>query len=91
MLEQKIQPTYGSGYVRFTRIVKDLAIIILDYVQPLALPHVQIRLIHDVSQTLVVHVYVTTDPVEVMYLVLGSEHYRSQLEIVCGISRLMRL
>ena len=65
-------------------MVKDLAVIILDYVKLPALSDVRVWLIHDVSRTLVVHVFGTMNPIEVISLNLEIEHYHSQLKLVVG-------
>ena len=78
-------------HIRFTRVVKDLTIIVLDYNRPPVLPHVYVGLNHDVPQTLVIRIYSTSDPVQIMPPNLESENHRSQLKIVRRVSRLMRL
>ena len=72
-------------------MVKDLAIIILDHVQPPVLPHVQVRLIDNMSQTLVIRVDSTTDPIKIMSPNLEGENHRSQIKIMCRVPRLRRI
>ena len=49
--------------VLFTQTVKDLGDIILDYIQPPALPHVQVWMIYNMPQTLVIRIDNTMDPI----------------------------
>ena len=63
-------------HIRFTQMLKDLAVIILDYVQPPVVPHVQVRLIHNMSQNLVIRVDSTPDPIKVMPINLEGENHR---------------
>ena len=46
-------------HVGLPRVVKDLTIITLHHIEPHALPHVNIWLIHQVPQTFVVRVFHT--------------------------------
>ena len=63
-------------HIRFTRMVKDLANIILDHVQPPTLPHIQVRLVHDTSQTIVIRVNGISDLILIMSPnIKGIHHY----------------
>ena len=72
-------------------MTNNLTIIILDYIKPPALPHVQIQLIHKISQALMVRVDGTSELIEIVSPNLESIHYCPQLQIRCRIPNLMRL
>lgn len=65
-----------SGLNGLPRMVKDLTIIILAHVSPPMLPHIQIWMVHMISQTLVIHVEGTTKPIKIVSPnIEGKNHY----------------
>ena len=77
--------------IRLPWVINDFTIIILHHIQPSTLPHVQIRLIHQVPLALLIYVNSKIDPIEVMPPNLEGENHSLQLQIMRRIIRLMRL
>ena len=82
----------GIGHhVGLPWMIQDLTVIVLQHVQPSPLSHIQTRLIHKVSQTLVVRVDSTADPIQIMSPNLEGKNNCPQLQVVGRIISLVRL
>jgi hypothetical protein len=79
-----------SNHIRFTGVIMNLKIIVLDQLQPSSLPHVQIRLSEKVHQAHVVGEDMSHIPKKIMPPGSQGMNHSGQLKIMSGIVLFMR-
>jgi hypothetical protein len=74
-----------GNHIRFTGVIVNLKIIVLDQLQPSSLPHVQIKLSEKVLQALVISEDMSHIPKKIMPSGTQGMQYSIQLKIMSGI------